>query len=218
MPGCWVDYAIRYRGVKSELITKMSPKPYLLVAGCSHTEGAGIDKNQTWANVLSTMLDLDLVNLGKSGACAKFVSDSIIQWLTTCTVLPRLIVVQWPNPYRSMEVVNQKICFFNVSNMNDRFRKRFMLDPDSFVDEWHKIIVELNQLYPKQLINICLESCEGFMIEAVKELAMHDIQLHIDQKQPGKTWYFDCGATDGLHHSESCHQKWADRILTIIPT
>lgn len=196
----------------------MLHKPYLLVAGCSHTEGAGIDKNQTWANVLSTNLNLDLVNLGKSGACAKFVSDSIMKWLETCTVLPSLTVIQWPNPYRSMEVIEKKITFYNVSHMDDKFKKRFMSDPDSFVKEWHNIIVELNQLYPQKLINICLESYEGFMIKAVDDLARHSIELHIDKKQPGKTWFFDCAAKDGLHHSEYCHQKWADRILTIIPT
>lgn len=42
--------------------------PCYLALGCSHTEGDGLPKEQTWPNQLSTKLDYPVLNLGVGGA------------------------------------------------------------------------------------------------------------------------------------------------------
>ena len=194
----------------------MSNKPYLLVAGCSHTAGVGIDPEQIWANKLAQELDLDLVNLAQSGACAKFVSLSLIEYLTQTSTSPELVIAQWPNPYRSMKIVNQAIRFYTVQAMDDEFEQRLKINPESFIIEWTDSIVDLNTFLPGKIINICLESAQSHMIRSVQNLFDKNIILHIDEKLPEKTWHFDSAAQDKLHHSAECHQKWANRILTIL--
>ena len=49
-----------------------------------------------------------------------------------------------------------------------------------------------------------------------QRLLDQEIKVHLDEKDLGRIWHFDSAATDGMHHSEQCHQKWADRILTLI--
>jgi hypothetical protein len=194
----------------------MSNSSYLLVAGCSHTAGVGIDPGQTWASKLAQELDLDLVNLARSGACAKFVSSALIEYLTQTSVAPKLIIAQWPNPYRSMKIVDQKIRFCNTQAMDDEFKQRLKTDPNSFIVEWKNSIIELNTFWAGKIINICLESKQDYTAYSVQDLAYRDIILHLDEKLPGKTWHFDSAARDKIHHSPECHQKWADRILTIL--
>jgi len=194
----------------------MSVRPYLLVAGCSHTAGVGIDPTQTWANKLAQELDLSLVNLAQAGACARFVSLSLIEYLTQTSTVPELIIAQWPNPYRSMKIVNQTIRFYNTQAMDDEFEQRLKTNPESFIIEWTDSIVDLNTFWPGKIINICLESAQAHMIQSMQDLFDKNIILHIDEKLPGKTWHFDSAAQDKLHHSTECHQKWADRILTIL--
>ena len=216
MPGCWVDYAIRYRGVKSELIICMTSRGQLLVSGCSHTAGVGIDINHSWSSVLSRQLDLDLVNLARSSACARYVTDILIDYLAGATVQPELVIAQWPNPYRSMKIIDQQPRFYNVNTMDADFARRLRLCPESFISEWQQAVIDLNRYCKPTLINICLESTDTNIAETAQHLLNQGIQIHLDEKKPGRAWHFDSAASDGSHHSEQCHQKWADRILTLV--
>jgi len=189
----------------------MSNESYLLVSGCSHTSGVGIDKKYIWAQQVAYSLDFELINLAQEGACAKFVSLSLIDWFKSHTDFPELVIAQWPNPYRSMKLINQQIKFYNVNAMDKEFEQRIKIDPDGFVKEWYDSIVEFNLFCPTKVINICLESDKKIKVD----LANQGITLYIDEKRPGKSWQFDSGATDGFHHSPQCHQKWAERVLTI---
>jgi hypothetical protein len=194
----------------------MVTNPYLLVSGCSHTAGVGIDKDGIWANLVAENIKLELVNLARGGACAKFVASSLINCLESTTVLPELVIAQWPNPYRSMKIFDQTTTFYNVNTMDDEFQYRIIHDSDSFLQEWYDSIVELNSRCPTKLINICLESRQHITTQLISNLKSKHIVLHIDEKIPGKTWHFDSRASDRLHHSAECHRKWAERILTIL--
>lgn len=194
----------------------MTSRKQMLVAGCSHTAGVGIDINCSWANVLSQQLNLDLVNLARGSACARYVADVLIDWLAKAPAQPELVVVQWPNPYRSMKIIDQQPRFYNVNAMDEDFAQRLRLCPESFISEWQQAVIDLNRRCRSTLINICLESLDSDVAGPVQNLSNHGIKVHLDEKEPGQTWHFDSAATDNMHHSEQCHQKWADRILTLV--
>jgi len=216
MAGCWPGDTIRYRRSRSELINCMNSDAYILVAGCSHTAGVGIDINHSWANVLSRQLNLDLTNLARGSACARYVADVLIDYLADAPTQPTLVVVQWPNPYRSMKLINHEPRFYNVNVMDEDFAQRLRLCPESFISEWRQAVIDLNRRCQPALINICLESMDSDIAAPAQDLLDLGIKVHLDEKQPGLTWHFDSAATDNMHHSEQCHQKWADRILTLV--
>ena len=194
----------------------MTSRSHMLVAGCSHTAGVGIDINGNWASVLSQQLDLDLINLARGSACARYVADVLIDYLADAPTQPELVVVQWPNPYRSMKIIDQQPRFYNVNAMDEDFARRLRLCPESFILEWQQAVIDLNCRCQPPLINICLESPDSDVAGPAQHLLGQGIKLHLDEKLPGSTWHFDSAARDGQHHSEQCHQKWADRILTLI--
>jgi hypothetical protein len=47
-------------------------------------------------------------------------------------------------------------------------------------------------------------------------LIKENIVLHIDEKLPGLSWIFDSAASDGLHHSATCHVAWKNRLLGLL--
>ena len=194
----------------------MLSKSILLVSGCSHTYGVGIDSNHSWSNVLSQHLELDLVNLSKPGACAQYVCDTLKNWLDQNKTQPKLVIAQWPNPYRTMKIINHQTVFYTRNSMDEDFRQRLKHCPESFLREWQQSVESFNQYCKSPLINVCFESFDSDIAAPVTELLQKDISVYIDEKTPGHTWFFDSAALDKLHHSEWCHQKWADRILTIV--
>jgi hypothetical protein len=190
--------------------------PYVLVAGCSHSDSKldYIEFEDFWPNQLAKHLNYELVNLGKGGACASYVSQELIKWLTEHNdAAPVLVIAQWPNPYRSMEIINQSLIFSNVNSQSKSFKHRLKYCPESFWEEWTQSIINLNNICKRPLINICLENAEIFQDRLN---CLDNIQIHIDEKLPGKTWHFDSAANDKMHHSRWCHQKWTERMLTII--
>ena len=81
-------------------------RDYMLTFGCSNTEGIGLNLNDTWTTNLSKTLNLDLFNLGMGGTGIDFqfynttlISDVMINQ----NKLPKLVVYQWPNYYRSCQ-------------------------------------------------------------------------------------------------------------------
>jgi hypothetical protein len=188
----------------------------VLVSGCSHTAGVGIEKHEIWAQCLANQLGLELVNLARPGACAKFVSESLIEWLFTAETDPNLVVAQWPNPYRSMTVVNHNIQFNSINSMDCDFQHRFKHNPKSFLEDWYYSIVALNFMCKAPVINVFLQDLDLDTEPYIKKLSALGIHIHTDQKIPNKTWHFDSQAKDGLHHSPQCHKRWADRILNIL--
>ena len=189
---------------------------YLLVSGCSHTVGTGLSPQQAWPYYLVRSLMVDCVNLAKPGANSAYVCRSLDDYLSIAEHRPVTIIAQWPNPFRSMRMTNTgEMRFVNIHNMDQQFAEDFKNNPDKFWQQWMQDIIQLNRTVP--VINICLESQDfiGHYCDILKE--QHNIILHIDQKVPDKTWYFDNLADDGMHHSVACHRKWADRILTLLP-
>lgn len=188
----------------------------ILVSGCSHTAGVGIENHEIWAQCMANQLESKLINLARPGACAKFVSESLIQWLATAESDPKLVVAQWPNPYRSMTIVNDKIQFTSTHSMNKEFEHRIKHNPKSFLEEWYHSIVALNFVCKVPIVNIFLQTSDSDTETYLKKLFGLGIHVYTDQKISGSSWHFDSAAKDGLHHSAQCHKKWADRILSIL--
>jgi hypothetical protein len=175
-----------------------------------------LDHGDFWIDQLAKRLNHDVVNLAKGGACAMYVADQIHDYLTTATIQPEIVIAQWPNPMRSMEIDDHgNFRFHNVNHQSTAFHKRLVSDPESFWEEWKSAIFKLNAACKVPLINVCLED-EAFLRDHLPDFASCDIIVHIDEKIPGKTWHFDSAASDQLHHSASCHSKWADRMVSII--
>lgn len=188
---------------------------HAMVTGCSHTAGVGIDLTDCYVSLLEKHYQFSVVNHGVPGGGSTDVSIKIINSIKQ-TDKPKFIVAQWPNPFRKHLWINDRLVLQNVNCSDESFRLLLKNGDANFYEPWMHSIVTANllcELAQIPLINIMLENIHQ---QYHVRLQQHNIHLHTDEKLPGKTWFFDNGSSDGLHHSPWCHQQWAERLIGII--
>jgi hypothetical protein len=191
---------------------------YIVISGCSLTEGHGLHLEQTWGNKLKEQLNIPVVNLAKGGANAEFVSQNLINWINSKFTKPTAIIAQWPSPYRVTHW-NRKLAQFVLNqNSDDLYNLKVKQGDESFYLPWITNIVRLDsvcRLANIPVLHLCLEALE-VVNPALNILKQYDIHLHLDLKEPELTWHFDSSALDNMHHSEWCNEQWVKRILTLL--
>tara|TARA_R110000772_G_C13166860_1_gene426579 strand:+ start:160 stop:747 length:588 start_codon:yes stop_codon:yes gene_type:complete len=188
---------------------------YAIAAGCSHTAGVGNDLADCYVSLLEKHYGFPINNHGVPGGGCTDVLLKIIA-AVKATARPKFIVAQWPNPFRKHIWHGDQLHLQNINNSDDSFRLLVKNSERNFYEPWIQAIVTANlmcQLSQIPIINIMLENVEP---QYYKRLQQENIQLHVDEKLPLRTWLFDNAASDKLHHSPQCHSQWADRLIGII--
>lgn len=188
---------------------------YAMATGCSHTAGIGNDISDCYVNVLERHYKIPIHNRAVPGGSGNDVLLEIVRSVQK-PILPKFIIAQWPNPFRRTLWINGVGQLQNINCFDESFRLLLKSGEDNFYEPWMQSVV-IGNLIARQasipLINILLESIDQSYIDRLNE---QKIELHIDEKLPGKTWFSDNQAQDKMHHSPWCHQKWATRLIGLI--
>lgn len=70
----------------------------LVTIGCSHTEGIGVNDNETWSYYLAQNLGVKHINMGFTGRSNDYISRMALEFLGK--VLPTYVVVMYTYPER----------------------------------------------------------------------------------------------------------------------
>jgi len=70
---------------------------YILFSGSSHTEGVGVNPDQTFGHIVSAAMKCDQVNLGVGGGGIDTVEHNLFMWFLKYDKHPKAIVVEWPD-------------------------------------------------------------------------------------------------------------------------
>lgn len=95
-----IYYTRNYLGYRSRSLDEINQDRFFLALGCSHTEGIGLSLNETWPERVSKNLNIDYLNHGKGGGGADLNYINSLMFLKNSTVLPKFVVIQWPDPSR----------------------------------------------------------------------------------------------------------------------
>jgi hypothetical protein len=194
------------------------PEDYFLVAGCSLTEGHGLDYEETWSYLVSEKIGLPVINLAKGSGNAQFCNQVISRWIPIGHT-PKFVIVQWPHIYRSLVWKREQGMFVLNNNKDSVYVECLKSCDNNFFETWITSIIRANEHCKHHgipILNICLEEIETIPKNILKILSDHGIDLHLDEKLDGKTWFFDNKAKDNMHHSVWCTEKWAQRIITLL--
>jgi hypothetical protein len=74
---------------------------YIMFAGCSYTEGIGLELEKTYPYLLSKKLNCDYYNVAIGGTGIDAIIHNLTVWLNTYKK-PKLLIVQWPHLLRSL--------------------------------------------------------------------------------------------------------------------
>lgn len=187
---------------------------HLLALGCSHTAGIGVKSSEIYVTLVAQHLNLQLINLAVPTGNHFEAQRNLIQHLYYST--PKLIIAQWPTPYRITSWKNNKKTLETATNPSNIFSAMLQSGQQNFLEPWLQTIITCNMLAKFRgidVVNILLETADQYIHQRLEQF---DIVLHQDDKLPGRTWFFDSAGSDGMHHSAHCHQSWAQRTLEIL--
>lgn len=73
---------------------------YILFAGCSTTEGLGLEIEKTYPYMIANKLGYDYYNLSTAGSGMDIITHNLLRWITYVKKMPKMLFVQWPEQDR----------------------------------------------------------------------------------------------------------------------
>lgn len=124
------DYVRNSYGHRSPEISEINLDNYILFTGCSFTEGLGLPVNKRYSDIVASMLNCDLYNLGLAGSGNDIIFYNLLTWLSTVKQKPKLIVLQWTIDNRFMIIEkNQNIEIYGIWS---KVLEKFIVDGEAY--------------------------------------------------------------------------------------
>jgi len=95
-----IKYIYNKLGHRCKEIDEINLDNYILFIGCSHTEGIGLELERSFPHLVSQTLGMDYYNLGIAASGIDVLEYNILTWHYKFQKLPKLVVIQWPDPSR----------------------------------------------------------------------------------------------------------------------
>lgn len=87
---------------------------YILFTGCSFTEGLGLHYENCYPYLVAKNLNKTFYNLAIGGSGIDFLKSNLIMFLSLMKQkLPDIVVIQWPNNFRTFLLEKDSIAFIN---------------------------------------------------------------------------------------------------------
>lgn len=101
-----ISYTYNNFGHRCKHVKDIDLDNYILFTGCSHTEGEGLNLEDTFPFLTSKVLKCDYYNLGLSATGIDVLFYNILSWLKLFPE-PKLIVIQYPDMSRYSSVESE---------------------------------------------------------------------------------------------------------------
>ena len=99
-----IDYRYNKFGHRSKNLEDINLSNYILFAGCSHTEGVGLELEKTFPYITSDILQCDYYNLALGATGIDVLLFNLVAWFSTIKQLPKCVVIQWPDQARFVSI------------------------------------------------------------------------------------------------------------------
>ena len=128
-----IEYKFNSLGYRSSDINDLDSE-FVLIFGCSHTEGIGLHNEDIWCNQLCDRIGIDRINLGKAGTGPDIQYINSLQYIKNNYTLPKLVVIQWPQTFRRSFAYNKNnSVVLQHHNINSKKEKQ---DTDWFLNRY----------------------------------------------------------------------------------
>lgn len=208
-----ITYNYNSNGHRCKEIKDLS-NDYILVTGCSTTDGQAEVLEETYPYILSNRLGLDYYNLGLKGSSVNTVYYNLTMFLSKVNIKPKAIILQWPhfNRYALIHKDGQ----YAVYNPTQNFH--YSYDYEVFKTlHMHELPISHSHFYRK----LVLEYISNYNIKVVELNVMADIKLEKEGYNTSIIQYdniemFPDFARDLIHPGVITNNLWADKILEIL--
>lgn len=131
-----IEYKFNAQGYRTKDFDELE-KDFVLIFGCSHTEGVGNFFDDIWCSQLCKQKGIDFLNLAKAGTGADIQYLNTLQYLKNRYPLPRCVIYQWPQSFRRsfcyMQDNDLVLKHHNINNKTEQkdtkwFLKRYCVE------------------------------------------------------------------------------------------
>jgi len=172
-----IEYDRNSNGHRCKELTDIDQDNYILYAGCSFTEGIGLELEKTYPYITSELLGCDYYNLAVSGAGNDLALHNTFVWLCSVVKKPKAVIFQWPFTERLFTVATDPTGLPVDRDMGIRTINPHGKDDDvqrlvRFADEMYYFktvellnkqkINHLRSLLNIPIIEVCLQGGTGF--------------------------------------------------------
>lgn len=205
-----IEYSFNSHGYRTKNIEDLD-KNFVLVFGCSHTEGIGNFEEDIWCSQL-LYKKIDFLNLGKAGSGPDIQYLNTLQWIKNSYPLPSLVIYQWPQTFRkSFSYKNKNRIFLkhhNVNNSTEKkdtewYLKRYCVEEGEMTINNYNDYTSSNMLWNFLSVPVLNWTWQG-------DFETDYDNLHIiETKDTGR-------ARDLLHDGPDIHRQVADKLDPLI--
>lgn len=103
-----VMYNHNSKGYRCEQINSYKGSEFILVFGCSYTEGVGLHNEDIWHSLIGKELNMPVMNLGLSGSGPDFQMFNTLQYLKNNLPKPKYVFYQWPSILRKYFIYGER--------------------------------------------------------------------------------------------------------------
>ena len=140
-----LEYNFNSLGYRTKELTGLN-HDYILVFGCSYTEGVGLYEEEIWCNKIAQMYGLDVINLAKAGTGPDIIALNTHLFVKNKIVLPKCVLIQWPQSSRKSFAYIEKTLFHgsqirledrNINFTSDGTEEKYeMMDSNWYHKRW----------------------------------------------------------------------------------
>lgn len=91
-----ITYVRNSNGHRCRAVEDIDLNNYILFSGCSHSEGIGLELENTYPYLISKSLGCDYYNLGVGGSGYDILTHNLITWFSKVKHKPKIVIIQWP--------------------------------------------------------------------------------------------------------------------------
>jgi hypothetical protein len=95
-----ITYSFNKNGHRCNDIEDINLSNYILVLGCSHTVGVGLELEKTFPYLIAKELRCNYYNFGVSATGIDVVEYNLLTWIRKINTSPKAVVIQWPDHTR----------------------------------------------------------------------------------------------------------------------
>ena len=206
-----IEYRFNKQGYRTKNIDDLEDN-FVLVFGCSHTEGVGNFVEDIWCSQLLNPKGIDFLNLGKAGSGPDIQYLNTLQWIKNKFPKPILVIYQWPQTFRrNFAYKGNNSLYLRHHNVNNKVEKK---DTDWYLKRYCIELGEMeinnyahyhncNLLWSMLEIPVLNWSWTGDFEREYENLHM------IDTEDTGR-------ARDLMHDGPDIHRQVADQLSPLI--
>ena len=95
-----IEYHLNSLGYRCKELNEYEDNNFILVMGCSYTEGVGLHEEDLWWHNMSEKYNLPVMNLAMGGTGIDFQFYNTTLYVKNKFPKPKLVVVQYPGEFR----------------------------------------------------------------------------------------------------------------------